>query len=249
MNVPRANEFITRAGIIAAGQGERLRGYSRQPKPLTLVGGRTLIERSLSSMAGAGARDVVVIINSAGTKVRDLVDNMTWPFRLRWIVETTPSSMHSFLRVVETLAENGGSGPFLVSTVDTIAAAGTSEQVLAYARSQEIADVVLGVSERPIGDEKPLLVRFNAETFRVQALGNDAAPSDYATMGSYAVRSTILSAADSARKSGVNALRDFFAELFKAGYNIHALPVDRAVDVDKPNDICEAEAFLRQVGE
>ena len=115
-------EFSLRAGVLAAGRGERLRTTS-QFKPLAKVGGQTLIERVLSSMTEAGAKEVVVIINEDSLAVRDHVVALKWPFVLRWIVESTPTSMHSFLRLIETLAADGDDGPFLLSTVDTVAGA------------------------------------------------------------------------------------------------------------------------------
>src|SRR5450631_4275162 len=111
MNTPR--NFSLRAGVLAAGRGERLRS-SNLLKPLVKVGGRTLIERVLTSMAEAGASEVTVIINEDSIPVRDHVAGSDWPFELRWIVETTLSSMHSFLRVIEALAADGDAGPFLL---------------------------------------------------------------------------------------------------------------------------------------
>ncbi|HSP45061.1 MAG TPA: NTP transferase domain-containing protein, partial [Chthoniobacterales bacterium] len=106
-----------RAGILAAGRGERLRKGNHNLKPLVKVGGKTLIDRVLKSMAEAGAAEVVVIFNEDSRVVRDHVMKTEWPFALHWMIETTPSSMHSFLRLVETLAADGHTGPFLLSTV------------------------------------------------------------------------------------------------------------------------------------
>ena len=98
---------ILRAGVLAAGRGERLRTNPSDLKPLARVGGETLIERVLNSLGEAGATEVVVIINEDSIAVRDHVTRRDWPFALRWIVETTPTSMHSFLRLVEALAADG----------------------------------------------------------------------------------------------------------------------------------------------
>src|SRR2546423_9330402 len=109
-----------RAGVLAAGRGERLRAVASDLKPLARIGDLTLIEHVLKSMATAGASEVVVIINEDSMAVRDHVTKNDWPFALRWVVETTPTSMHSFLRLVEVLAAGGTEGPFLLSTVDTV---------------------------------------------------------------------------------------------------------------------------------
>ena len=116
-----SSKSCLKGGVLAAGRGERLRTPSSHLKPLVKVGSLTLIEHVLNSMADAGASEVVVIINEDSLAVRAHVSSMQWPFALRWIVETTPTSMHSFLRLVETLAADGDEGPFLLSTVDTVA--------------------------------------------------------------------------------------------------------------------------------
>ena len=231
-----------RAGVIAAGRGDRLRAGTPALKPLVEVGGRALIDRVLTSIAETGARDVVVIVNEDSLAVRDHVDARTWPFTVRWIVETTPSSMHSFLRVVETLAASGGEGPFLVSTVDTVAPPG------AFARFAEDAggsgaDVTLALTG-PGDDEKPLLVSLDGS--RVTAIGGEDGP--YATAGYYFVRASILREADEARAAGVGALRVFLGRLLARGYRLDGLPAPESVDVDRPGDVAAAEHFLRRVG-
>ena len=234
-----------RAGVFAAGRGERLRSQSAL-KPLVKVDGRTLIERVLFAMAEAGACEVVVIINEDSLVVRDYVTALEWPFALRWIVETTPSSMHSFLRVVETLATEGDDGPFLLSTVDTVANSQTYAQFMGEVRQLEQAVVALALTS-PGNDEKPLLVRCAPGDTRVVAIGEAAAPSDYATAGIYAVRASILREAEAARRDRVNALRIFLGRLLERGYYLAGIPIARSIDVDNPDDISIAENFLRGV--
>ena len=255
---------VGRAGVIAAGRGDRLTHVARTLKPLVRVGGQTLIERVLLSLAEAGPVEVVIIVNETSLAVRDHVTNSRkWPFAVRWIVETTPSSMHSFLRVVETLAEDGDGGPFLVSTVDTIAAPGAFGAFAAASREPH-ADVTLAVTP-PIDDEKPLLVRLGPDGATVEAIGETVrltaggqADRDveeegrrswiWATAGYYAVRSSVLHEADEARRDGVSALRLFFERLLVRGYRLHAVPVAAGIDVDRPADVRAAETFLKQVG-
>ena len=235
---------LLRAGVLAAGRGERLRSPTNHLKPLVKVDGRTLIERVLTSMADAGATEVVVIINEDSVAVRDHVTASKWPFALRWIVETTPSSMHSFLRLVETLAADGDDGPFLLSTVDTVAGPQTYTQFMAEARRHKDAAVILALTS-PGSDEKPLLVRCAPGNSRVLALGAAAAPSAQATAGVYAIRGSILQEAEAARRDGIDALRTFLGRLLDRGYHLAGIPIAHSVDVDRPDDIRTAEEFLR----
>ena len=242
-----------RAGVIAAGWGERLRATGPTPKPLVRVGGRPLIDHVLRSLAEASPSDVVIIVNEqTAPEVRAYVDGQPWPFPVRWIVETTPSSMHSFLRVVETLAADGREGPFLVSTVDTIVAPGAFA-AFAAACVPGNADLTLAV-RAPGDDEKPLLVRLAADGTTVDALGASVlrpVPGDawrdqiFETAGYYAVRASVLRAADAAREAGVPALRAFFERLRSEGFRVAAVPVPGGVDVDRAGDVRAAESFLQ----
>lgn len=248
--------------MIAAGRGDRLTHVSHSLKPLVRVGGQTLIERVLLSLAEARPVEVVIIVNETSLAVKDHVTkSRTWPFAVRWIVETTPSSMHSFLRVVETLAEDGDGGPFLISTVDTIAAPGAFGTFAAASREPDV-DVTLAVTP-PADDEKPLLVRLGPDGGTVEAIGETVrrtaggqADRDeearrsriWATAGYYAVRSSVLHEADGARRDGVSALRLLFERLLVRGYRLHAVPVAAGIDVDRPADVRAAETFLKQVG-
>ena len=228
-----------RAGVLAAGRGERLRARPSDLKPLARIGDETLIEHVLKAMADAGASEVVVIINEDSQAVRDHVAKSDWPFSLRWIVETTPTSMHSFLRLVEVLAADGSDWPFLLSTVDTVTSPKAFANFMAQARAHEAA-IALALSS-PGDDEKPLLVRMKTGESRIEAFGE----GEYATAGVYAVRPIILREADAARRDGVDALRKFLQRLLDRGYHLAGIPISRSIDVDRPADIAAAEALLR----
>lgn len=268
MTTPAAGGPL-RAGIIAAGRGDRLRHGMHRLKPLVPIAGRTLVERVLSSLAETAPSEVVIIVNEASLAVRDHVTSRQWPFAVRWVVETTPSSMHSFLRVLEELTGGGDEGPFLISTVDTIAAPGAFASFAAASRELD-ADVTLAVA--PPGDDlKPLLVRMTPGTSRIEAIGDrvrlkpDAtgghparrglrlqedlvAGGAWATAGYYSARPSVLREADAARRDNLPALRAFFSRLLDRGYRLHGVPVAGAIDVDRPRDVRAAEAFLKQAG-
>jgi NDP-sugar pyrophosphorylase family protein len=247
-----------RAGIIAAGWGERLTNGSgyRIPKALVPVGGRPLIEHVLDSLRDANPEELVVIVNEASGAVRDHVSSLDAPFPVRWITKTTPSSMHSFLRVLETLAA-AGPGPFLISTVDTIASRGTFAAFARRASAIEDADVVLALTDH-IDDEKPLMAELRGSEldangdradadYRILALGEKSdVQSCYATAGYYWAHRRVLGEADTVRRQGRPALRKFFGHLQDEGYRLYGLPMPDSIDVDRPRDLEAAERLLRQ---
>lgn len=233
-----------RAGIFAAGFGSRLGASHRRPKGLTPIGGRPLIDWILQDLESAGAADIVMIINEQSTAIRDHVDRNLRSRAVRWIVQTTPSSMHSFLRVVETLAQDGDEGPFLISTVDTIAPPGTFREFIERCDRVPGNDVVLALTT-VIDDEHPLRidvdVREGERGGPVRAVGS----GPYATAGYYLVRSTVLCEAKAARARNLTALRLFFAHLLERGYRLSGIGMPESIDVDRPSDIEAAERLLR----
>jgi NDP-sugar pyrophosphorylase family protein len=232
-----------KAGIFAAGQGSRLRSVG-QLKPLVRIGDRPLIAHVLDSFAQLGVGEVTIIINEEAVGVQDAIVKCEWPFELRWIVKTTPSSMESFLRVVEALAAGDGNGPFLLSTVDTVLPPGALPEFFQEACKIE-NDVALAVNT-PAEDDNPLWIRCGARNSRVLAMGEGAAGSGLATAGVYAVRPTILREASAARRDQIGSLRKFLGRLLERGYSILAVPIANSVDVDRPPDIIAAERLVNE---
>jgi choline kinase len=152
--------------------------------------------------------------------------------------------MHSFLRVVETLAHDGAPGPFLISTVDTVAPAGAYRRFIEEAERHSDAAVTLALTTA-IDDEKPLLVRRDGA--RIVALGAEASGGIEATAGYYAVGPAILAEADAARRDGLDALRKLFERLLARGYRLDGVTMPDSIDVDRPVDVASAERLLAQV--
>jgi NDP-sugar pyrophosphorylase family protein len=228
-----------KAGIIAAGHGERLaRAGLRDPKPLVRVAGVPLIEHTLNGVRAAGISEVVCIINEASRAVETYCREHIRDMSLQFIHRTTPSSMESLF----TLAPHLGDERFLLLTVDAIVAPAAMREFVATACDLADADGVLAVNTF-IDDEKPLRVACDAHG-RITALGADAPDSPLITAGFYCLRPTIFAEVDAARAAGFSALRQFLAHLGARGYLLHAVTVPKTVDVDRPEDIATAEAFV-----
>src|SRR5580765_2612984 len=147
------------AGIIAAGWGERL--GQKIPKALTPVGSKKLIDFALDGLTAAGATGVTCIVNESAKDVPTYVAATGRPLKMDWIIQTTPSSMHSFLIVLERLAQQGP-GPFLITTVDSVSSPQAYSQFAQEAAFFPQADVLLGLTN-VIDDEKPLRVAMRGE--------------------------------------------------------------------------------------
>jgi len=71
---------ITRAMILAAGKGKRLRPITHKtPKPLVKVGGKTLIDWTLERLADANVEDVVINLHHLGDQIQRHLGERTKP--------------------------------------------------------------------------------------------------------------------------------------------------------------------------
>jgi NDP-sugar pyrophosphorylase family protein len=94
---------IMTGGIIAAGEGSRLRqaGYT-VPKPLVPVAGTPLIERVIGNFLAAGIKSLVIIFNEEGGSECERWVRSRFPdVDIEIIIKTTTSSLESFFRVAE----------------------------------------------------------------------------------------------------------------------------------------------------
>jgi NDP-sugar pyrophosphorylase family protein len=229
-----------KAAIIAAGQGERLRAAGiAAPKPLVAVCGKPLIDHVLDAVAAAGIRDVTCLFNEEDESVANHCRKARREMQLRVVRRTTPSSMESLF----TLAPHLAGQRFLLLTVDAVFGPRLLPAFLEGAERTAEADVVLAV-HRFVDDEKPLRVVVD-ERGRVTALGADASSSPVITAGLYVLDPRIFAEIDAARAAKLGALRQFFALLLARGYAVHAVEVEKTIDVDRPEDIAAAEAFVR----
>jgi NDP-sugar pyrophosphorylase family protein len=236
-----------KAGIIAAGEGSRLRSEGiTTPKPLVPVNGVPLIERLIMSYIRAGIDELVCIVNESSTGVKSFVEKKQFPIPVTFVVKTTPSSMHSLFALAPHLKD----GRFLLSTVDSIFNEAEFGQFMSHARTRDTVDGLLAVTDF-IDDENPLTVQVDP-SMRILAFGaGKAAPrsprssAPLATGGLYILSPRIFDEIDSALDRGIGRLRNFLSHLLERGYALEAYPFSKIVDVDHASDVRTAEDLLR----
>jgi len=229
-----------RAGIIAAGLGERLRdaGFA-QPKPLVPVAGRALVDYVLTAVTAAGVTEVACIVNEQSRGIEEHCRS-TWPaLQFEFVRRTTPSSMESLF----TLSSLLGDGRFVLLTVDAVFAPAALRGFLAAATVRDDAHGVLAVNGF-VDDEKPLWVTLGSAG-EIRALGLQARNSGLVTAGFYVFDPLIFREIPIARARRFAALREFLSHLLASGYRVYGERVPKTVDVDRPADIAVAEAFIR----
>ena len=223
---------IVAGGVIAAGEGSRLKALG-PAKPLVPVGGVPLIERVLSNFAAAGVSRAAVIFNAEELDCADFVRERFPGLVKTVVVRTTPHSLESF----RTILAVSPPGRLLVATVDTICA---REDFVAFVRAAEAVpeeETVVAVTPL-VADEKPLWVRRDSDG-RVTAIGGSS--GDSVTAGFYVVSERARGLEPPA---SLGRLRDYLAWLCAAGEPIRAVTIERAVDIDRPEDIRLAEELF-----
>jgi NDP-sugar pyrophosphorylase family protein len=241
-----------KAGLIAAGLGERLQAAGlATPKPLVRVAGRALVDHVLDALAEAGIAEVACLFNAepATDAVEAHCRGRGRAPRLEIRRKTTPSSIESLREVADILSSPhpdplpGGEGT-LILTVDAVFAPETLRAFVAAAARWPDADAVLAVTDH-IDDEKPLHATLD-ERGRITALGTGAAASGWITAGFYVFAPRALAAIAAARPGQFAALRAFLAHLVDGGSLVYGVPMGKTLDVDRPEDIAAAEAFVRR---
>ena len=257
-----------RYAIIAAGEGSRLTQEGvTMPKPLVEVGGESLIMRLLRIFMAHGATEICVICNdrtplvearlkeiqTAGISLSPSAEKTAVP--LRFVVKSTPSSMHSFYELADWL---DGDEPFVLTTVDTVFRETEFADYLAAFKSCLAAgnDGLMGVTTY-VDDEKPLYVETDRRqhiTAFADAVGGttkrietvDEGSGTYVSAGIYGLTPKALQTLRTCVARGESRMRNFQRALLRDGLQLQAWTFSKVLDVDHQSDIAKAEEFLKE---
>jgi len=231
--------------IIAAGEGSRLAQEGiNSPKPLVRVGGEHLIDRLFRIFQENGATEIVVICNEQMTAVRNHLEEIRQQGRLplRFIVKSTPSSMHSLWELSRWLDD----GPFVLTTVDTIF---REQEFTQYVRQfqtliGEQTDGLMGVTDY-IDDEKPLYVATD-DSLRITGFLDSCDRPKYISGGIYGLTPRSIDTLRRCIGRGESRMRNFQRALVSDGLRLQAYPFSKVLDIDHASDIQKAENFLSE---
>ena len=160
---------------------------------------------------------------------------------LRYVVKTTPSSMHSLYELSHLLP---GGEPFCVTTVDTIF---REDEFAAYigALSDTVgngSDGLMGVTDF-VDDEKPLYVGTD-EQMNVTGFYDTESHCRYISAGIYGLTPKAFRTLDGCISRGESRMRNFQRALVADGEKLKAYAFSKVLDIDHATDIVKAEQFL-----
>lgn len=258
--------------IIAAGEGSRLAQEGIDvPKPLVKIHGEHLIDRLIRIFTMNEAEEIVVICNDLRPEVSEHLRRLQDKGKLhgkplpplRFVVKTTPSSMHSFYELSRLLAENDK--PFVLTTVDTIfREAEFKDYICAFKQMlAEGEDGLMGVTAF-IDDEKPLYVgcegtevrgceeRFpkitgffdsleDLNTHQPSPTTHHPSPDTVISAGIYGLTPRAFKTLNDCIGRGESRMRNFQRALVRDGLKLRAYPFQKVLDIDHASDIQKAE--------
>jgi NDP-sugar pyrophosphorylase family protein len=225
------------AGIIAAGEGSRLRAEGVDVlKPLVRIDGTPLVERLIRIFIRNGITEICCVVNEYSLEVRDFIEKQNFPVPVSFVVRTTPSSMHSLFALAAYLKKER----FLLSTVDAIFLEEEFAAFLKSAMSSRAAGV-LAITDF-IDDENPLYDRLGAGGGIESFSKSEASP--WVTGGLYVFSPEIFTEREKALAQGIERLRNFLGHLIACGYRLEGYPFSKIVDVDHVQDIETARRWI-----
>lgn len=226
--------------IIAAGEGSRLaqEGVAK-PKPLVDLQGEPMIGRLINIMLRCNAQSISIIVNEHMTEVREYLESLELPVPLNLVVQTTPSSMHSFWHLSHVIPE----GKFCLTTVDTIF---REEDFKGYIEAFENDDCHDGMwAVTPfVDDEKPLWVDVDEEMNITAFRDKGWEGAKYVSGGVYAMTHEAFPVLNHCIEQGISRMRNFQRAMLEHDKRLMAYSIDKIIDVDHASDIATAESFL-----
>lgn len=237
--------------IIAAGDGSRLAQEGvTEPKPLVKVRGERLIDRLIRIFMGNNATEIVVICNEQMSDVAShlkMIQDEGLNGRhvpLRFVIKSTPSSMHSFYELRHFLCDE----PFILTTVDTIFDESEfHDYVLSFQdKIAQGTDALMGVTDY-IDDEKPLYVGVD-NVMRINGYYDNAqVDSRFISAGIYGLTASSLDILESCIEKAESRMRNFQRALVAAGLRMEAYPLTKVFDIDHIEDIRKADEGVKNL--
>lgn len=226
-------------GILAGGEGSRLKNEGIDvPKPMVMLNGEPLVYRLIKIFERCDAESISVFVNETMTEVienlKDFKSSVSCPLEI--YTGLTPSSFHSFARLVEFM---NPSDKFVVTTVDTVFNEKSFRNYIEDFKKASVGiDGIMGTTFF-IDDEKPLYIETeNRERGIIRLFSNH--PGDgrnEISAGVYGLKCSSLPVIQDSLGKGIHKMRNFQAELVKRGLKLKVFNLGDVVDIDHKQDL------------
>ncbi|HAZ11486.1 MAG: hypothetical protein A2X86_10910 [Bdellovibrionales bacterium GWA2_49_15] len=235
---------MKKAGLLAAGHGVRLKPVSPF-KPLVKINGVPLLELTLKNLQFNNFEKIVLIFNDEEREMDFTLLPTLETLKIDYFFKTTPSSMHSLYEVGQKL-DLQTDEHFFISMVDSIVRPHDAERFYQFCLTLNHDESAIMVTPF-IEDECPLTVKVDSQGY-ITEFQCPVEKDVLVTSGVYCLSSRVLPLLSELIEKRQQKMRTFLMELIKHRHKIRCFIVSKTLDIDRPEDVQSAEAFLGQVG-
>ena len=241
-----------KAMVLAAGLGTRLRPLTdSRPKALVEVGGRTLLEITLTRLRYFGVNEAIVNVHHfADEVVKYLKAKRDFGMRIEVSREDVLLDTGGGLKhAAWFFLEDGADEPFLLHNVDVLSTIDLGEMVAHHAKSKALATLAVqrrAASRCLLFDEQSQLCgRRRARGEEPEIVRPCPKPQELAFTGIHVIAPRLLR---TWKESGVFSIVDAYLRLAGAGERITGFRADKYYwrDLGRPESIAQAEQELRE---
>jgi len=239
-----------KAMILAAGLGTRLRPITdSRPKALVEVGGRTLLEITLTRLRGVGVSEVIVNVHHFADMVVDyLKAHGDFGMRIEVSREDTLLDTGGGLKKVGFFfLESGSTEPFILHNVDVISTIDLTRMLQFHREHQALA--TLAVQDRPTSRyllfNQHLQLCGRRSGAEQKELGSSTPEKALAFSGIHIISPRLL---EMIAEEGMFSIIPCYLRLAALGEKIIAFRADEYYwrDMGKPENLSQAEADLQR---
>jgi len=241
--------MVTKAVIIAAGRGSRLKGrYENTPKPLVPVAGVGLLKRTILTAQRAGITDFTVVTGYRADEIRESIQSdRQVDVAIDWVVNEAWEEGNG--KSVLAAKESVGDDAFILMMSDHL----IDPQIITGLRNANLAkdECALAVDtriDRIFDEEDATKVSVNSD--RIEAIGKTLENHNAIDTGVFLCNATLFDSLSGAIADGDDSLSGGIRSLAAEG-RMRAHDIDDLFweDVDTPESLVHAErALIRSLG-
>lgn len=234
-----APDPVTRAVILAAGRGTRMRELTHDvPKPMVRVAGRPVLERIVTGLVSAGIEQILVVVGYRKDVIMDhFGDGSQFRVRIDYVEQVSQDGTGRVVALARTFA---GNTPFLLSYGDILV------NPSFYPRLLELGNAEMLLSVRRSADVSKGGAVYLNSAMEVTDLKEKPRPGEAATpwynAGIYTFRESIFPYVAQLKPSprGEYELTDAIRAMARAGMKVRAVEVTGDwVDVRDPEVLAD----------
>jgi choline kinase len=234
---------VSRAVILAAGNGDRFHNPTHDSKLLEPLLGKPILLRTLEAAYDAGVRAATIVVGYQADRVRQTAErgapsgmHLTFAHNPEWRLENGVSAL--------TARASAGGDRFALLMGDHVFEPPVLQRMLCTAVEPDIS--LLAVDARPVtaaqADEATKVRRHGS---RIVAIGKDLIEYDALDTGVFVFAPVLFDALEQARALGDTTLSGGVRQLAARGL-MHAMEIGDATwcDIDTLSDLAAAESAL-----